>query len=93
MEEGTGVGWRSALMAPVCFVIRSSVKRRMWGGGRRTGRETGRERGEDRKRTERTEPAKRRRRRGEIRGQLRQSCRGGLLQAAERRISKHVIRD
>lgn len=28
MDKGTGVGWRSALMAPVCFVIRSGVKRR-----------------------------------------------------------------
>lgn len=28
MDRGTGVGWRSALMAPVCFVIRSCVKRR-----------------------------------------------------------------
>lgn len=25
MDEGTHIGWRSALMAPVCFVIRSSV--------------------------------------------------------------------
>lgn len=38
MEKGTGVGWRSALMAPVCFVIRSSVKRPMGGGGGVSGR-------------------------------------------------------
>lgn len=28
MDQGAGVGWRSALMAPVCFLIRSSVKKR-----------------------------------------------------------------
>lgn len=41
MDKGTGVGWRSALMAPVCFVIRSSVKRRSGrnGGGRTVGKE------------------------------------------------------
>ncbi len=40
MDKGTGVGWRSALMAPVCFVIRSSVKRRRGrnGGGQATGK-------------------------------------------------------
>lgn len=41
MDKGTGVGWRSALMAPVCFVIRSSVKRRSGrnGGGQTPGKE------------------------------------------------------
>lgn len=41
MDKGTGVGWRSALMAPVCFLIRSSVKRRRGrnGGGQGTGKE------------------------------------------------------
>ncbi len=41
MAKGTGVGWRSALMAPVCFVIRSSVKRCRGrnGGGQTTGKE------------------------------------------------------
>lgn len=46
MDKGAGVGWRSVLMAPVCFVIRSSVRR---GDGQR---ETGRERKGDRKRTD-----------------------------------------
>lgn len=40
MDKGTGVGWRSVLMAPVCFVIRSSVKRRRGrnGGGQTMGK-------------------------------------------------------
>lgn len=78
MDKGTNVGWRSALMAPVCFVIRSSVKRRR-GGGQSTGKEK-----EDRKRTDiqtdRIEPVKERGRKKvrkeEIRGQLRESWRG-----------------
>lgn len=61
MDKGTGVGWRSALMAPVCFVIRSSVRRRRgWSDDGR--RERGQERKDDRKRTdiqtEQTEPVK-----------------------------------
>lgn len=51
MDKGTGVGWRSALMALVCFVIRSGVKRRRgWSDDGQ--RETGQERKEDRKRTD-----------------------------------------
>lgn len=54
MDKGTGVGWRSALMAPVCFVIRSGVKRRRGrnGGGRMTGEE---KRVERERKTERTD--------------------------------------
>lgn len=53
MDKGTGVGWRSALMAPVCFVIRSSVKRCRGrnGGGQTAGKE---------KETERERKSKRR---------------------------------
>lgn len=41
MDKGTGVGWRSALMVPTRFVIRSSVKRHRGGsgGGQTTGKE------------------------------------------------------
>lgn len=40
MDKGTGVGWRSELMAPVCFVIRRSVKRcrERNGGGQTKGK-------------------------------------------------------
>ena len=51
MDKGRGVGWRSALMAPVCFLIRSSVRRRR---GRDGGWSDGgqKEKQEDRKRTD-----------------------------------------
>lgn len=41
MDKGTGVSWRSTQMAPVCFVIRRSVKRRVGrnGGGQTRGKE------------------------------------------------------
>lgn len=39
MDKGTRIGWRSTLMAPVCFVIRSRVERDgVGGGGRRRNR-------------------------------------------------------
>lgn len=42
MDKGTRIGWRSSLMAPVCFVIRRRIK---GGGGEgETGR--ARERGQ-----------------------------------------------
>ena len=50
MDKGTGVGWRSALMAPVCFVIRNSVKRCRGrnGGGQTAGKEKEAEKGSQR---------------------------------------------
>lgn len=44
MDNGTRIGWRSSLMAPVCFVIRRRIKgmKGGWGGGGEG--ETGRER-------------------------------------------------
>lgn len=83
MDKGTGVGWRSALMVPTRFVIRSSVKRHRGGsgGGQTTGKEkTGRRGKEDGEKTDiqadrwnkaRVERGRKRIQKGEIRGQLR----------------------
>lgn len=101
MDKGTSVGWRSALMAPVCFVIRSCVKRhrgKKWGwsddGQGNRPREKGKKRGQISRQTEWSQckrEEERKQRKEEIRGQLRENWRGRLLKKAKRSSSHRLI--
>lgn len=81
MDKGTRIGWRSSLMAPVCFVIRRRIK----GEGVKE-KEAEREK-EDRCPERQHGPGATGRTKRiwkeEIRAQLRANCRGYLLKKAK----------
>lgn len=75
MDKGTGVGWRSALMAPACFVIRSGVKRRRGGNGGWSDDGRRENRPDRQTKASASERKKRNTEKDEIRGQLRENWR------------------